>query len=216
MADDSNLPEQTLKTTEEVAKTAQALLSFLEDTLGTVPGDLVGVLGGDWLHHYRLRNLNKLSEETRKILEDRGVQPKDYDEVSPRLMRPLLQAASDESDTNLRGLWARLLANAVDPNTGISLRAEFMKTAIKLEPIDVIVVDHISEMRRTQKKDALSKNDLFVALQNSGRISRQSEFEVSLDHIGATGILNTSAGDPVITHFGHEFMRACDPDPTEE
>ena len=46
---------------------------FLSRVLGPVPADLVGVLGGDWVRHARIRNLDRLAGRTEEILRERKV-----------------------------------------------------------------------------------------------------------------------------------------------
>src|SRR6185437_15652234 len=86
--------------------------SFLGRVLGTPIEDAVGLVIGDRLHHARLRNADRLARRTEEILAQRNVKP---EPVSANLAIPLLQAAQDESREKLQELWARLLANAMDP-----------------------------------------------------------------------------------------------------
>ncbi len=48
----------------------QAGGSYLAQMLGTVPKDVVGYLGGDYLRHVRIRNWYQISEKTFRDLED--------------------------------------------------------------------------------------------------------------------------------------------------
>ncbi len=47
--------------------------------------------------------------------------------ISASLAIPLLSAAGDESRPELQDLWARLLANAMDPARANNLRIEFIE-----------------------------------------------------------------------------------------
>jgi hypothetical protein len=107
--------DEQAKAIQEVAKTTGTALELVEKAgayigwvLGTVPADLAGVLGGDWLGQIRIRNLARYKEQTEEILLARGVT--DATPVSPSLAVPLLRAAADETRGELQDLWARLLA----------------------------------------------------------------------------------------------------------
>ena len=60
----------------------------------------------------------------RRILEERGV--KELVEPSPSVIAPLLSAAVNEDRDILKSLWARLLANACDPNRQNLVRLSFI------------------------------------------------------------------------------------------
>ena len=47
------------------------LARFVGKALGTVPEDAVGLLGGDYLHNLRIRNLGKITRKTEEILRMR-------------------------------------------------------------------------------------------------------------------------------------------------
>src|SRR5207302_1314472 len=109
---DSLIPisDEQAKAIQEVAKTTGAALeltgkagAYVGWVLGTVPADLVGVLGGDWLAQVRIRNLARYWERTKEILGDRGMT--ETTAVSPSIAVPLLQAAADESREELQELW---------------------------------------------------------------------------------------------------------------
>ena len=56
---------------QEGFKTLQGFGGFLRETLGTVPEDLVGYLGGDWLRVRRFENLLRLLDKFRERLKAR-------------------------------------------------------------------------------------------------------------------------------------------------
>lgn len=49
--------EETAKATGQALKVLEGLGSYLKDVFGTVPADLVGYFGGDWLKVRRAENL---------------------------------------------------------------------------------------------------------------------------------------------------------------
>jgi hypothetical protein len=105
------IPKEAAKElVKETAKLTREMGGFLSKVFGTLPQDTVGVLGGDWLHHVRVRNAHRLQQRTEEILKEcTSTKP-----LGPNEAIPLLNAAQDESRPELQELWARLLANAMD------------------------------------------------------------------------------------------------------
>jgi hypothetical protein len=87
--------------------------------------DLIGVAGGDYLGQVRRRNAIRMAHRTDEIISARHIQ--ETVAISPSLAIPLLSAAGDESRPELQDLWARLLANAMDPARANNLRIEFIE-----------------------------------------------------------------------------------------
>ena len=117
MADGNSLipiSDEQAKLGQEALKLLQGLGSFFGKALGSVPEDLAGYLGGDWLRARRVENIAKLLSSTKEKLEARGV--KDTKPACLTLALPILRGAADESREELRDLWARLLAAAMDPS----------------------------------------------------------------------------------------------------
>jgi hypothetical protein len=99
---------------------------------------VLGLAGGDLLSEVRKRNRARMAAKTKKVLEERGVEP---DEVAPVDMIPLLAAAQDESRDELLEIYARLLAAAADPARRGGARRQFIEIAREMEPIDVAVLE---------------------------------------------------------------------------
>ena len=94
---------EALKAGNKMLDIGDKLGSFLSRMLGDVPENMVGFLGGDYLRHLRIRNVEKLSERTSKILKDRGIEEGTIP-VSPNIALPLLNEAKDESREELAEL----------------------------------------------------------------------------------------------------------------
>jgi len=78
-----------------------------------------------------------ISQKTFDKLGLRGVEK--TEPLSAKIITPLLEAASEETDETLQDMWATLLANAMDPNKDTSLQRIFIDTLRKMEPIDALV-----------------------------------------------------------------------------
>ena len=86
---------------------------YLARLFATEARDLGEVVDAGWLSEARKNNREALRRRTEDILRERKVG--DIAELSPNLAVQILELAQDEGRYALIELWARLLANAVDP-----------------------------------------------------------------------------------------------------
>ncbi len=77
------MEEDTIKAVTEALKFGTKALDigenlgkFLSRVFGTLPNDVVGVIGGDWLRHFRILNADRLATKTEEILKQRGIEKK--------------------------------------------------------------------------------------------------------------------------------------------
>ena len=213
------MDEYQAKAVRELAKTGHKTLEVTENlavfvgrVLGTLPEDAVGMLGGDWLHHVRLRNAARLQERTDAILRARGI--RETSSISPRLAVPLLFAASDESEDILQDLWARLVANAMDSTHPHPVRRSFITTLQQLEPLDAIVLQDIFEKGGGVKKFTIEPENYADELGATLDV-----LEIVFGNLIVMGccqeVSRTTYQDGKETRsltlnpFGRELMRAC-------
>ena len=209
------------KAAQEIAKTAgkaldaaQAGGAYLARMLGTVPEDVVGLLGGDLLRRYRIRNWYSISQKTFDKLGQRGVEQ--IEPLNAKVIVPLLEAASNESDETLQEMWAELLANAMDPDHDVSLQHIFIDTLKQFEPIDARILSAYFEMGENKQK---TPNNLAPVIG-----LRVTEVIVSAERLVSLGCLNNmsrdsfSVGNPetpyMVSALGLELSRACSSPPT--
>jgi hypothetical protein len=220
---DSLIPisDEQAKAIQEVAKTTGSAFELVSKAgayvgwvLGTVPADLVGVLGGDWLAQVRIRNLARYWERTKEILRDRGVT--ETVAVSPSIAIPLLQAAADESREELQELWARLLANAMDPKLN-NVRYTFIAAVKAMNPTDALVLRYLHSNSISTVQRAAADNPQTVTIQQlAGAIEhRPDDTEVSLRDLSSVDFFdhaNVGQRDWHMNATSREFMRACYPE----
>jgi hypothetical protein len=205
------------KAAEESAKTAGKGLEIVHDTGGylrgvfaDLPADLVGVAGGAWLHEIHARLRDKLRRRTEQILRERDVQ--EVIELSPNMAVALISGAQEEGREELTELWARLIANAMDPNLN-SVRHSFIASVKNMDPVDAVVLRHIHEKnilfidrglaeKKTNQRTGIE--DITIAI---GR--RSDEVEVSFRHLRDLGFFD---GEYYPNALNREFMRACYPE----
>ena len=213
MGDEIEAVTEGAKAVQETAKTGRALVEagsdlarFLGKALSTAAEDTVGLLGGDYLHELRRRNLDKISRKTEEILHKRGVE--DPEPIGPKALLPALEAASEETDETLQDMWANLLANALDPNRDTSLQRIFIEALSQMEPIDALVFRTMAEKA---PNEALSSKDVGERLD-----CRETLAAVSMERLIDLGVLREMGGPGmphyVVTALGTELYLASMPD----
>jgi hypothetical protein len=176
-----------------------------------LPADLVGVAGGAWLHEIHARLRDKLRRRTEQILRERDVQ--DVIELSPNMAVALIAGAQEEGREELMELWARLLANAMDPSLN-TVRHSFIATVKNMDPVDAVVLRYIHEKNiasvlRGQQEDESKSTGVRNITTVIGR--RSDEVEVSLRHLQDLLLFDYANNTWVVNAISREFLRACYP-----
>jgi hypothetical protein len=144
---DSLIPvtDEQAKAIQEALKALQGLGGYMKDTFGTMPQDIVALLGGDYLKVRRAENLYRMIERAKKRLEDNHVSAPD---APPSLAIPIMIAAADESRDELQDMWAGLMAAAADPKKSRSFRLRFIGIVQQMDPLDALVLAEAGRLGR--------------------------------------------------------------------
>lgn len=116
----------------------ERMFGFLGRVLGE-PADHVSGIISDRLKFYRWERQLRLADKAEEILKSRGVS--DAKAVPPKLALPILEAASLEDSDELQDLWARLLANAMDPKFEGEISMMLVQILKSLNPLDVQLLE---------------------------------------------------------------------------
>lgn len=170
------------KATKELAvfgtkalETGEKLGGFLSKVFGTLPEDVVGVVGGDWLRQVRIRNAARYAQRTEEILKERGISGS-TEPLSPNVAISILEAAQDETREELIEMWARLLANGMDPKRRHLVRQSIINVVKGFDPLDAVVLEEsIKLSTRGHYADVSS-------LQTSLKVTKD-EFELSVSNL---------------------------------
>jgi hypothetical protein len=211
------ITDEQAKLAQEIVKTFRGLGSFLERALGSTPEDLVGYFGGDRLRVRRAENMARMMYEAQKRLAARGV-----DETKPATLSvalPILQGAADEDREELVDLWARLLANAMDPSMN-TVRHSFIEAVKKMDRMDAVVLRYIHGSNMTVVRRGRAPEPIVNQTTGVENIAieigrRNDEVEVSLRHLEDLLFFDQMPGNPgvyVVNPTTREFMRACYPE----
>jgi hypothetical protein len=211
------ISDEQAKLAQEIVKAFRELGAFVGTALGSTPADVVGYLGGDWLRVRRGENILKLLAAAKRRVIDRGVVA---ELIPPSLsvVLPILQGAADEDREELIDLWARLLANAMDPKLN-NVRQWFIDAVKKMDPMDAVVLQDIYKggfavVRRGVQAQEINQT---TGIENiARRIQRRGDdVEVSIRHLEMLSFFDTT---PDIKHnwfinpTSREFERACYPE----
>lgn len=202
------------KAIQETARFGSKALDLARDVggyfarvFGTLPDNIVGLLGADWIEYKRLENLAKLYKRAEAIREQLGTAGPQ--EVPLSLGLPLMRAAADENREELLDLWARLLASAMDPVRSQFVRRSFVDIVQRLDPLDVRVFD--ASFDGADLSPSVAR--FFAA---HFKVNEDS-VQVSLDNLNEVGLItyNPANSNPHVwlTPKGREFKRALPPKP---
>ena len=214
MSDEIEIFTETAKAVQESAKLGQTVIEAGSDlakyagrVLGTVPEDLVGLAIGDRLRIKRVENATRIMREAEARLETRGVERRE--EINTKLIAPLLEAVSEESDETLQGLWAQLLANAMDPSSDVSLQRVLIDTLRQFEPIDAVVLGHYATVGsgKTQNPNDVADSTDRRPTACAVSIQRLESLDC-LDDFGQGSRPDLNA-EYVISPLGTELCHAC-------
>jgi len=136
-------------TTREGMQLVQRAGAFFAKVLGE---DAAGILK-DGLFYFRVKNALTLQDKLDRILAERRIaNPK---AIPLRLAIPFLEAATLEDDETLQERWARVLANAMDPDFEENIERCFGSVLEELSPLDCLVLEALERAWRTELNGAL-------------------------------------------------------------
>jgi hypothetical protein len=122
---------------------------YFTKILGTLPEDLVGAAVGDWLRHYRLRNLDSLERKTKEIIEQRKIEDS-HSPMSKRFFIEWTHYASMEEDEALQDIWAHILVSSIDPTKSFESDPFILDVVRRLIRRDAEVFLHVCERSRVE------------------------------------------------------------------
>lgn len=197
--------EETAKATAKGIDAVTQGGQYVGSVLGDLPHDLVGFVG-DWVKHKRIRRWAGLQAETDKILQARGIGNRE--EVSPSVAIPLIEAAINEDREVLKQLWAKLLANALDPSRTHFVRVSLIELLKQFDPLDALVLRELTDPKFNNFIPA--GGDLAEALAKHLQVDRD-DAHLSLERLFELRCLGAAPNDtprPPVTSKGRALIRA--------
>lgn len=190
------------KTIQETAKAVRKTLEVVEKSgkfaaniLGPSLKELVGLTLEDPLSYARFRARAWYDRRVQEILRKRGKLGKTKP-VSPSIAIPLLEAAQDETREELREIWAKLIANAMDPDRSKGVRRSIIDAVKGFEPLETLVL---------QEFNAALKCGSAVSKGIEKRLDCLfDEVEASVMNLEKLGCITKTGND-----FGQKFVMSC-------
>lgn len=211
---------------EEAAATAR---HYLDKLLGSSLEQGGGIIS-DTVGYWRFKNKINLVLKAKRFLEDKGIDPK---AVLPKVVVPILEAGSLETDEDMKTRWAVLLANAASPEWDNRILPGYTDILRQLTPLQARILDWIwnnvgdhvrdeliiKEFGLTPEDYDLLASDLHRLQLIDGRRQVTEPYEAGAlvdENINyASGVPRwTTASNYFIiglTPLGVEFLRACRP-----
>jgi hypothetical protein len=212
MSDELEVIAESAKAAQEIAKlggkvvdAAQNAAPFINRVLGGPIEDATGLLIADPLRAVRILTQDWLARQVTKKLRARNLRDEQLKAVPPNIAIPLLEAAQDETRDELREVWARLLANAMDPNRSSRVRLEFIETLRQFNPLDAILLNELVAV------PSMSPNSRDFLVARLG-VSRD-EIIVSSQHLIKLGCIDvsiTDKGNYGVLPYGKILLHACE------
>jgi hypothetical protein len=171
---------------DPIAEATKGLIHRCADFMGSTIGELLR----DEVRLLRWKNAHRVLDRAERYLKERGAQGKKT--LPLGLAIRFMDGASLEEDSILQDLWARLLANAVDPNKEYDISKTHMALLSEMNALDARVLEHFGRQGWLQFKEvaeATGKSPLDCA-----EISRQlslpeSEVGLALGNLWRLGCL---------------------------
>ncbi len=186
-----------------IDEAGHSLAGYAARVLGTVPEDAAGLVSGDPLRLVRTAIASQYDKLLTGLLAERGV--KKPQPVTPALAIPLLRAAYDESRRELQDLWARLLADAMDPSRAGNVRQSFIAAIAQLDPLDARV---LVWMPSYSGPDIVNLADKACKELNASH----DEIQISFGNLAKVGCIYDEARrwqHPILLPFGRKLLSAC-------
>jgi hypothetical protein len=220
------------------AKATEAAADALKDTmqagrdlasfLSGPAGELVG-MGYDHLKVVRFERGVRLVERLRHFLAERGLE-KFTRKITLNMELPILENATLEEDDELQDLWAMLLVNGGDADSGIEMRRAFVSVLAEMTALDVRNLAAIEQASPVDLREGsitvwtgkLPDEAVPVSRRDVSVYSKKPSVEVltSLSNLERLGCIYSGdqagglrAISPVqavgLTPFGRAFVLAC-------
>lgn len=142
---------------KETAKAAgQVVVDTAADSrkaVAVVFGDAareVGMMLGDHIRRYRFDNWMKIIDHAQEEVTKRGLTAEQIKTLPFGDTLRIVEACSMEEETDVQSLWARLIANSVDPGSGVEIKKVYLELLGSISPVEAALLDFLFRFRKEQ------------------------------------------------------------------
>lgn len=211
MSPDDKSVEEVAKAVAETAKFGTQTVKTTEKILGFVskvikePAEITSGIIGDRLRLFRWERQLAYTDKVNEILITRSIT--ETKAVLPKFALPMIESASLEDDDNLQTLWAKLMANAMDPKSHVSLQMSFIDILKNLTILDAKILHTI--YRSLEQKGSAEYDKVLSVIFDKTEICRvmnisPKEYDVSVFNLFRTQCLSPGLIKQTGIMFGNE------------
>jgi hypothetical protein len=213
--------EATANASKEAIRAGRDLGRFISGPAGEVVGML-----WDHLKVVRFERQVRLAGRVRHFLAERELAGPNRT-IPLKVGLPLLDNATLEEDDDLQDVWARLLVNGGDADSGTEIRRSFVSVLAEMTPLDVRNLAQIDIAIKMTEEDGIASSDVwtyelperaipYAEGQLKGQKNPSPALDISLSNLDRLGCIlltgQTSGGGIIsakLTPFGRAFIEAC-------
>lgn len=180
---------------------------------------LVG-MAEDQFAVWRAKRRIRLAERFQDFLHQRGLEAPTR-AVAPSFLVPLIERASIEEDDRLQDVWAMMLANAADADSGAEMRSAFISMLAEMTHLDVVNLALLSAAASAPEFSGMLPTSMLpekIGDNGKGRLPTGA-VAVSLANLGRLACIHPTTGmggwfhfgRVTVTELGKAFVTACTP-----
>lgn len=220
----ANATAEIAKAAGEAVDAVRELGSFVARYVGG-PFEQTSGIVEDKLKYLRWERQVRLMARADAFLAERGLSRPSM-QVPLSFAIPLLQAGSVADNDELQDLWAALLVNAADADSGVEVRRAFISILEDLTPLDAFILDKIYSLPYGPEPNADLMQEIWTTeLPEKVTIEKRSAFdrrppldcEIAIGNLARLGLLTSAIALGGMAMFscvhrtmlGREFHRAC-------
>jgi len=190
--------DEEAKATKEIAKTTGKVVDAARECGKFISKFIAGPLEQgmgifeDKLKYMRWERQLSFMEKANKILTDRGLKVPNRT-VPMKIAIPLFQAATVEDDDDLQSVWANLLVNAADKESGVEVTRNFVSILQDMSFVEVQILEKIYSTKKNPE-DVIWTQDLpeiaLTEMPNENLSGPKEEVALALSNLSRLGLLD--------------------------
>ncbi|MCP3682648.1 MAG: DUF4393 domain-containing protein [bacterium] len=219
MTDEINAVTEVAKTTGKAIDASREVGGFISKFIEGPLEQGMGIFE-DKLKYMRWERQVALMDKVNDKMTERGLEGPTQP-VPIKITIPLLQAASVEDDDNLQELWANLLVNAADKDTGVEVVRSFITILKDLTWFDAQILQKVYSIEPPPESDLgfweLPQEIIMIKRKEPVDLKKPNdEVALALENLYRLNLITSAmwAGADAIrggyqTRLGRRFYEAC-------
>ena len=223
MTDQDKTAEEVVKTVGKAIDASRAVGGFIAKYINSPLEQAMGIVE-DRLKYLRWERAIRLGQRADEFLKSQGLSAPSRP-IPMKIAIPIMVEGSLEEDDKLQDIWAQLLANAADKDSGVEIRHMFLSILKDLTSQDVTVLRRIYAIAEDDAKFGLWTGYLpdrivihkDIEQEDIVQAAPTPEIQLTLSNLFRLGLITLSSTwggsqtfDFILrTVLGCEFVKAC-------